>query len=64
MKIEKIILENFAAIKNAQSANKIEIDFSKRKNILFVGGFRHQPNVDAVLWFAENENLNLEWKFH
>lgn len=28
-------------------------DFSKRKNILFVGGFNHQPNVDAVLWFTK-----------
>ena len=30
----------------------IEKDFSKRKNIVFVGGFLHSPNVDAVLWFA------------
>jgi len=30
----------------------IEKDFSKRKNIIFVGGFYHSPNVDAVLWFA------------
>lgn len=29
----------------------IEKDFSKRKNIIFVGGFSHSPNVDAVLWF-------------
>jgi len=28
-------------------------DFSKRKDILFIGGFNHKPNVDAVLWFAE-----------
>ena len=27
-------------------------DFSKRKDILFVGGFIHAPNVDAVLWFT------------
>lgn len=31
----------------------IEKDFSKRQDILFVGGFAHQPNVDAVLWFAK-----------
>ena len=30
----------------------IEKDFSKRENILFVGGFLHAPNIDAVLWFA------------
>jgi glycosyltransferase involved in cell wall biosynthesis len=27
-------------------------DFSQRKGILYVGGFKHQPNVDAVLWFS------------
>ncbi|WP_143735699.1 glycosyltransferase [Microbulbifer mangrovi] len=27
-------------------------DFSARKDLLFVGGFTHTPNVDAVLWFA------------
>lgn len=32
---------------------KIEKDFSRRKDILFVGGFNHLPNVDAVLWFAK-----------
>lgn len=31
---------------------RIEKDFSQRKDILFVGGFGHTPNVDAVLWFA------------
>lgn len=28
-------------------------DFSKRKGILFVGGFNHKPNIDAVLWFGK-----------
>lgn len=28
-------------------------DFSKREGILFVGGFRHDPNIDAVLWLGE-----------
>jgi GT2 family glycosyltransferase len=27
-------------------------DFPDRKDILFVGGFTHTPNTDAVLWFA------------
>lgn len=31
----------------------IPSDFSKREGILFVGGFGHPPNEDAVLWFAE-----------
>ena len=27
-------------------------DFEARRDLVFVGGFRHPPNVDAVLWFA------------
>lgn len=30
----------------------IDYDFSKRKGILFVGGFVHEPNQDAVIWFV------------
>ncbi|RYY94326.1 MAG: glycosyltransferase, partial [Comamonadaceae bacterium] len=26
--------------------------WARRQGLLFVGGFRHPPNVDAVLWFA------------
>lgn len=29
------------------------INFHERKNLLFVGGFTHTPNIDAVLWFIE-----------
>lgn len=31
----------------------ILLDFEKRKGLLFVGGFAHSPNVDAVLWFLQ-----------
>ena len=27
--------------------------FAQRRDMLFVGGFRHRPNVDAVQWYAE-----------
>ncbi|KAF1684776.1 glycosyl transferase [Pseudoxanthomonas broegbernensis] len=27
-------------------------DFDARADLVFVGGFRHPPNADAVLWFA------------
>ncbi len=30
------------------------IDFSARNNLLFVGGFGHSPNLDAVEWFCAN----------
>ena len=26
--------------------------FRSRRDVVFVGGFRHPPNVDAVMWFA------------
>lgn len=29
-----------------------DINFKNRKNILFVGGFNHKPNEDAVIWFV------------
>ena len=32
--------------------SNIQEDFSKREGLLFVGGFAHPPNADAVLWFA------------
>ncbi len=28
-------------------------DFADRKDIMFIGGFLHRPNVDAVKWLAE-----------
>lgn len=31
---------------------EIQDDFAKREGLLFVGGFAHPPNGDAVLWFA------------
>ena len=31
----------------------VEKDFSKRKDLIFVGGFLHSPNIDAVLWFSK-----------
>ena len=34
--------------------NDIQEDFAKREGLLFVGGFAHPPNADAVLWFARD----------
>ena len=28
--------------------------FNERKDILFVGGFKHTPNIDGVLWFTSD----------
>jgi len=32
----------------------INKNFRSRKDILYVGGFGHAPNIDAVLWFGQN----------
>jgi len=38
---------------NIYSDNKKKkIPFTKRENLLFVGGFAHTPNIDAVIWFS------------
>ena len=31
----------------------LNMDFVKREGLLFVGGFAHPPNADAVLWFTK-----------
>jgi len=41
----------------------------ERKDIMFVGGFGHSPNVDAVKWFIENvwskiKDKNKDMKFY
>lgn len=28
--------------------------FAERKDIFFVGGYQHPPNIDAALWFVES----------
>ena len=30
------------------------LSWAQRRDVVFVGGFRHPPNVDAVLWFAND----------
>lgn len=33
--------------------NEPIVNFEERQDLLFVGGFVHKPNVDAVIWFAK-----------
>ncbi len=35
-----------------QADEKAEFRIETRKDLLFVGGFGHPPNIDAVLWFG------------
>lgn len=37
-----------------ENTSYIPYDFEKRKDILFVGGFRHSPNYDGIMWFINN----------
>ncbi|TKR34112.1 glycosyltransferase [Luteimonas gilva] len=43
-------------LSNLHRAARPGSSFEERRDLVFVGGFRHPPNVDAVLWFA-NEVL-------
>ena len=46
-----------------QFLENIEKDFSKRKDIIFVGNFLHSPNVDAVFWFSKEIYPKIVEKF-
>jgi len=41
--------------------NKKPVSFEDRKDLLFIGGFDHKPNVDAVQYLS-NEIMPLLWK--
>jgi len=41
--------------------NKNPVSFEDRKDLLFIGGFDHKPNVDAVQYLS-NEIMPLLWK--
>ena len=41
----------------------INKDFSTRSDIVYVGGFGHSPNIDAVIWFAREIFPNILKKF-
>ena len=39
-------------VSDIQETCERKTPFTERKNILFIGGFIHQPNVDAIRWFV------------
>ena len=43
---------NVQIISNIHEVSLSEKKYSERKDILFLGAFLHDPNVDAVLWFV------------
>ncbi|MGN6113585.1 MAG: glycosyltransferase family 4 protein, partial [Luteimonas sp.] len=39
-------------VSNLHRVAGLGLPFAQRHDLVFVGGFRHPPNTDAVLWFA------------
>lgn len=56
--VEKTILEraapdaNVHVITNVHEVHGSQRPWSERKDIFFVGGYQHPPNVDAAIWFV------------
>ena len=56
---EKKVLETIndrikvAVVSNIHSIHEPVTPFEKRKNLLFIGGFAHQPNIDAVTYYCQ-----------
>ena len=49
---EDIPVKDIVAYVYEEFLDNIQDDFAMREGLLFVGGFAHPPNADAVLWFA------------
>ncbi len=43
---------DIVVIPNIHEVVPVDIGYQKRKDLLFVGGFDHRPNVDAVMFFC------------
>lgn len=58
--IERDLLQQLVPRANVQIVSNIHVPmpgpkpFSERVGIIFIGGFRHPPNLDAVTWYAED----------
>ena len=65
--VEKKILEDFHisnvfVVPNIHHQYQGELpDFEQRNGLLFIGGYRHTPNVDAVIWMCK-EIMPLIWQ--
>lgn len=57
--VEKEILEQYgfknkvSVIPNIHSLPECDTPFEQREGLMFIGGFTHLPNEDAVIWFVE-----------
>ena len=57
--VEKSVLESDApdarvhVVSNVHEVVGSQRDWADRKDIFFVGGYQHPPNVDAAIWFVQ-----------
>lgn len=57
--VEKELLEkegissSISVVTNIHSLEDASLDFEKRTGIMFIGGFMHTPNEDAMIWFVD-----------
>jgi GT2 family glycosyltransferase/glycosyltransferase involved in cell wall biosynthesis len=52
--VERLVPDaSVAVVPNIHDAHPTTRPFDERNGLLFVGGFRHAPNVDAVIWFMD-----------
>lgn len=49
---KKLPAQHIAIISNIHETRTVVPPFESRKDFLFIGGFEHTPNVDAVVWFC------------
>lgn len=45
---------NIDVLSNIHGVDDGTPGFAQRRDLVFVGGYRHPPNVDAALWFADD----------
>jgi GT2 family glycosyltransferase len=43
-----------ALVSNVHTLAPVVAPFGSRRGLVFIGGFRHPPNVDAMLWYAQD----------
>jgi glycosyltransferase involved in cell wall biosynthesis len=60
--LEQEGIKNVSVIPNIhQIQSPSTKSFSERKGIIFIGGYKHEPNVDAVKWFIK-DIMPLVWE--
>jgi O-antigen biosynthesis protein len=58
--VEQTLLRSLAPgkeiflLSNVHESESLRPGFDERAGVVFVGGFRHPPNIDAVSWFAQD----------